>query len=517
MMSRFEEAYDAYMQELREDGVRRAARARGAAPADRPDPGGKPARGARAARCPEARPADPEPAAPASRRHGRRSRPRGQPGASPRLADDEITTTPQAAPERVAPPPPAGSSRRRTPRRRRAMSGDGGPLLRAGLRPRPPHPARAGRHLRPGGGAPRRAPRGARRGLGAAGAPGGAARPACPGTAWWARAGASRSRGGPGPADPAPAAARPRACASAAGRVDLERHGLARLSRALTPRQAERSRARAGGTAARSASASAAASTRPRCRSRRARRSARSAAELASGESASTAASADQLVDPAQPLPQIVPVGPRTRPRRGRASSASSAAAGPPPARAAPRRRSRSASSRSATSGRLARSVVAGRRRPGAAAGELLDAAPAEGRGWRSDGSVSNARVDRHEDGGERDPRLVPAAREGEVPRGEHVLLPAPGAKRRLDRLDEGLELRVARRAGLAHTRHHVELLLVQERVAPGPRCRRRSSAARLLQHRRLLARQGPGHLGVDPQHELLARACRGPVLRTSS
>ena len=98
-------------------------------------------------------------------------------------------------------------------------------LLRERLPGGAGHPPRPRGHLRPGGPLAGRAARRARRGLGPARAARPAGRRACPGTAWWARAGASRRA-------PGPAAELQRRRLQAegvrfrAGAVDLRRHGL---------------------------------------------------------------------------------------------------------------------------------------------------------------------------------------------------------------------------------------------------------------------------------------------------
>ena len=84
----------------------RAARARGAASADRAHPRGEPPRGPRPAR-PRGRafrPGAGRPAAPGAT--DTIVIPTEKAPVAPPAADEEITTTPQAAPERVAPPPP---------------------------------------------------------------------------------------------------------------------------------------------------------------------------------------------------------------------------------------------------------------------------------------------------------------------------------------------------------------------------------------------------------------------------
>ena len=200
---RFEKEYDAYMDELRKNAQRRAARARGAAAAHRADPGGQPPRGARAARRPAARP----PARRRRRRGARRRRHDRRPDREEarrpagRGRGDHDDAAGGARRRWRRPPPPAAPDSRSRPRP--ADEPGGRPLLRARLRPR--------RGRSPGGGSPptarsRRcwASRAARAPwAGRCGRSRGAGRP---------RALAPRRRGGrphlaarrPGPADPAP-------------------------------------------------------------------------------------------------------------------------------------------------------------------------------------------------------------------------------------------------------------------------------------------------------------------------
>ncbi len=169
MMARFEKEYDAYVQELRKNAQIELRVREVPLQLTGPIPEGSLLEGLETGVggtpvAPAAGTADERPAPDGARLARAR-------GSSRHRRRRDRRSTPQAAPERIAPRPPRRRSARR-PRSRRTTRQDSErrarPLLRAGLRPRPQDPAWTRRQLRPGGGAARREPRRPCRRLGAA-------------------------------------------------------------------------------------------------------------------------------------------------------------------------------------------------------------------------------------------------------------------------------------------------------------------------------------------------------------